>query len=421
MTTAAPVDPAAIRHVHLDAVGGIAGDMFVAALLDALPALRDRVLADVVAVLPPACGAARLENGTSGGLAVLRFGLQPPAEPDHHHHHHDDHHPHHHHHHHAEATRFVDLSRRIAAAPLSAGTAERAVAILTTLAAAESRVHGVAIDEVHFHEIADWDSLMDVVAAGSIAAALSGATWSVSDLPRGGGLVKTQHGLLPVPAPATAAILAGFRWRDDGVGGERVTPTGAAIVATLVADADARAVGRLAASGMGAGTRTLPGLPNIVRALVFAAGPAAEAETVAVVAFDVDDMTGEEIGLAAERLRAVDGVIDLTLGQRAGKKHRPVTDFRLLVRPERLQAVATACFTETATIGLRWHHEARTVLPRRLDAVSVAGHAIRRKRTTQPDGRALIKAESDDLAALDGGLALRRDVKRRAEQDEETP
>ena len=87
----------------------------------------------------------------------------------------------------------------------------------------------VEIDEVHFHEIADWDLLVDVVAAGSIAASLTDANWTISPLPRGAGLIATRHGLLPVPAPATASILIGYEWRDDGVGGERVTPTGAAI------------------------------------------------------------------------------------------------------------------------------------------------------------------------------------------------
>jgi len=163
---------------------------------------------------------------------------------------------------------------------------------------------------VQFHEIADWDSLMDVVAAGSLAAALEKATFSVSELPRGSGLVRTRHGLLPVPAPATAALLVGFRWRDDGIGGERVTPTGAAVLRHLVGlqFAERRpAPGRLAAIGTGAGTRDLPGMPNVLRVLVLEANEIVEAVAVAILSFDIDDMTGEEIGVATTRLRPLPG------------------------------------------------------------------------------------------------------------------
>ena len=320
-----------MKTIHLDAVGGIAGDMFVAALLDALPDLVERVLADGRAVLPVEAGGIRFEAGHVDTIAARRFGLKtragkrreleraPAAEHSHAGHHHD-HHQHHHDHHnhdhpdehrkddsahtHDDAGTFRDMVARIEAARLHPGTAAHAVAILTILAEAESGIHGVPVEDVHFHEIADWDSLLDVVAAGSVAAALEGTRWTVSALPRGGGLVHTRHGLLPVPAPATAAILAGFEWRDDGVSGERVTPTGAAILRHLVDPGNALAGGRLQASGAGAGTRTLPGIPNICRALVFENDGATLTDSVAVVEFEVDDMTGEEIGVACERLRA---------------------------------------------------------------------------------------------------------------------
>lgn len=442
--------PASIHHVHLDAVGGVAGDMFVAALLDALPALRARVFADLAAVLPPACGEARLSEGTSGGIAVRRFALVDPGEaaPAHSHDHghpHHEHHEHHEHEHHdhpdhhdhahpdqgghehfhaapamqAPPVRFPEIVQRIESAALHPGTAAQAVAILRRLAEAESRMHGVPIEAVHFHEIADWDSLMDVVAAGSIAAALAPCRWSVSALPRGAGLVRTRHGLLPVPAPATAAILHGFEWRDDGVGGERVTPTGAAIVAHLVGSAEAApARGVLLASGSGAGTRELPGMPNLLRALVFAparqATSAAGDDAVIVVGFDIDDMSGEEIGIAADRLRAAEGVIDLTLGQRQGKKGRPMHDFRLLVKPAAFAAVCDLCFVETTTIGLRWRSERRICLPRSAEAVTVGGRSVARKRTERPGGEVTLKVESDELARLDG-LAARRELKQQGE------
>jgi uncharacterized protein (TIGR00299 family) protein len=393
------------RHVHLDAVGGVAGDMFVAAMLAAMPEFEHRVMQDVGKVLPPGY-AARLEPGLSEGLAVLRLKLDGKATErgGHHHHHHD--HPVH----------YPEIVARIEGAVLSAGTAAHAVAILRRIAEAESAMHGVPLEHVHFHEIADWDSLMDVVAAGSIAAALDGSLWTVSELPLGGGLVQTQHGKLPVPAPATAAILQGFRWRDDGVAGERVTPTGAAILAHLVMPTTHTAPsGTLLGVGMGAGTRRLQGMPNVLRALVFEGDAQQEETDVVVVAFDVDDMSGEEIGVAADRLRAEAAVLDLTLGTRSGKKGRPVTDFRLLVRPDRAEAVLAQCLLETSTIGLRWRREHRRCLPRAADRVVADGVEVRRKLVERPDGRTSRKAESDDLAALPG-LTRRRHLKQIAEQ-----
>ncbi|MCS0500859.1 LarC family nickel insertion protein [Ancylobacter mangrovi] len=429
------------RHVHLDAVGGIAGDMFVAAMLDALPELTGRVMGDVDAVLPPDVGRARLVDGLSAGIRVRRLVWQ--GEPDHvdepahghdhphaheaahgsthergHTHGHDHvHGDHPHGDHAADSGTFAEMRARIAAAPLSAGTAEQAIGILTALAEAEAHVHRMPVEDVHFHEIADWDSLLDVVAAGSLIAALGDASWSVSELPLGGGTVKTRHGLMPVPAPATARLLEGFAWRDDGVGGERVTPTGAAILRHLRAGWQ-RPGGRLAATGTGAGTRELPGMPNILRAMVTEVTEAVEApadETVAELAFDIDDMTGEEIASAAQRLREIDGVLDLSLVSLMGKKGRPFSGFRLLVRPDALDDVAARCLVETSTIGLRWHMVSRRRLGRAARSVATDEGRLRLKEVVRPDGRVTRKAESDDLAART--LGERREIKRRIEDE----
>ena len=398
-------------HVHLDAVGGVAGDMFAAALLDARPDLRPRVFADLAAVAPATAGTAALTEGVSGGIAACRFGLVGghAAEAAGHHGH---------------GTSFADLARRIESASLQSGTAAQALAILRRLGECESRLHRVPLQDVHLHELGDWDSLLDVVAAGSIVAALGPCSWSVSDLPRGDGRVRTQHGWLPVPAPATVELLRGFRWRDDGVGGERVTPTGAAILAHLAPAAYPPASSLvLRSSGTGAGTRELPGMPNVLRALVFAvearpAGAPGHADEVIVIDFDIDDMTGEEIGVAAGRLRGADGVLDLSLGSRLGKKNRPLTDFRLLIRPQALAAVSTLCFGETSTLGLRWRREQRICLPRSGEVVDVEGTTLRRKRGARPGGQASLKVESDDLARFEG-LIRRRSVRARGEQGKE--
>ncbi len=390
--------------------------MFVAALLDAFPELAGRVLADAAAVLPPGAGAPFLRQGLSGAVAAQRFGLEGARAHSHAHAHahaqsgeHGDE-PAHEHAHDDTAGTYRDMLARIARAPLSAGTGRHAAAILGLLAEAEAAIHRVPVEEVHFHEIADWDSLLDVVAAGSLAAALDGAVWTVSPLPLGGGLVKTQHGLLPVPAPATAALLAGFDWRDDGVTGERVTPTGAAILKHL-ARPGRPAGGRLVASGTGAGTRALPGMPNVLRALVFEeAGQAGD--TVTVITFDLDDMTGEEIGTASECLRAQAGVLDVSLGQRLGKKGRPVASIRLLARPEQAEAVAQACFAQTSTIGLRLREERRLTLSRQADDKD----GVPVKRVARPGGDT-VKAESDALVGET--LAERRALKQRAERGDD--
>lgn len=378
-----------MRRIHLDAVGGVAGDMFAAALLDACPELLARVMADVRAVVPPSVRV-ELVAGQSNGLACRRLLVDVAGAP-------------------GPLAGFSAMRAHILAAALTDGTAAEAVAILTRLGEAEAGIHGVDLAEVHFHEIADWDSLADVVAAGSLIAALRPAVWSVSDLPLGGGLVRSQHGMLPVPAPATAALLAGFGFRDDGVGGERVTPTGAAILAHLAPGKRAGGGLRLAATGTGAGTRDLPGMANILRAMVFDEAEALETDRVAVLCFDIDDMTGEEIGAAADRLREVDGVLDLTLGAAQGKKGRPVTRFTLLAREAALEAVTEACLRQTSTLGLRWRVEQRVVLAR---AAGEAG-GLRVKTARRPGGDTA-KAESDDLRAAPD-LSSRRALQRRAE------
>jgi len=415
---AAPLPPATSLAIHLDLVGGLAGDMFVAAMVDALPALAAPVLAELAKVQPAGFAAPAFAEGHSGSLRARRFASATHApstgagKAAAHAHGAELHVPDH-------GTPYRVLRERLVSAPLAAGTREHALALLALLADAEARAHGVTVDAVHFHELADWDSLLDLVAAGCIAATLDGARWTASAPPLGSGTVRTAHGLLPVPVPAAATILTGYPWRDDGIAGERVTPTGAAILRHLVPAARCgtrHAEGNLAAIGCGAGTREQPGAPNVVRALVFERAAAETGETVALVEFDVDDMSGEEIALAADRLRAEPGVIDVSLGTRQGKKGRALTDFRLLVQAPAADAVVQACFVETSTLGLRMREERRRVLPRTEVATTVDGTPLRVKVAERPAGSRTAKAAHDDAAAL-RGLAARRQARALAERD----
>lgn len=378
--------------IHLDLVGGLAGDMFVAAMIDALPALEPLVLAELANVRPDGGEMPQFVQTSSGGFRARRLAVA---------HAHDAH---------AHAgTAYSALRDRIAAAPLGQSTRAHALALLESLGEAEASVHGSAIDDVHFHELADWDSLLDVVAAGCIAGALDGARWSASALPLGGGTIRTAHGVLPLPGPATAWLATGYTWRDDGIEGERVTPTGAAILRHLVAPSRCgahRDGGRLVAVGQGAGTRTLAGMPNIMRAWIVERD-AFDAGAITILEFDVDDMTGEEIALAADRLRAEPGVIDASIGARSGKKGRPIADFRLLVQPHALDAVAQACFVETSTLGLRVRDERRRILSRAEVDAAIGGATMSVKIAQRPGGERTAKAAHDDVAATPG-LAQRR-------------
>lgn len=409
-------------HIHLDAVGGVAGDMFAATLMDAFPDLQERVMTDIRAVIAAETGDPRLSAGMSASVRALRFSIQEATlsnDKKHHIHHHN--HSHHNHHEdssgHSSLRKFSEICTHIRSAHLSEVVSQRAIAILHLIAEVEAHIHQVSLEEVHFHEISGWDSIADVVAAASIATALGDATWSVSELPRGGGLISTQHGMMPAPAPATAALLQGFSLRDDGISGERVTPTGAAILRHLV-DRNTNNVptGKLIATGTGAGTRDLQGMPNILRALVFEIGGETSVDVVAVISFEVDDMTGEEVGVAAELLREQPGVVDLSLGARFGKKSRPLDAFRLIADPAALDSVIQAVFHETSTIGLRWRLEQRSILPREIHSLNFEGSVVRVKRVRRLDGHITAKVESDDLRNQDG-LSARRALRGQAERE----
>ena len=397
------------RHIHLDPLGGIAGDMFVAAMLDAFPHCREQVFADIAAVLPHEAGVVRLTPVLKNGIAACHFALDETHLT--HHHAHD--------HQHAIASDYPAIRALIDNAQLSGTSASHALEILKIIAVAESKIHGVPLEDVHFHELAAWDSLMDVVAAGSMISALGGfveTCWSIAPLPLGSGLVKTQHGLLPVPAPATALILQGYPWHNDNVPGERVTPTGAAIVRYLVPPdrLSGRPEGILRTGGYGAGTRNFTDLPNVLRVTVFdkMVEDRPHGTNVMLVQFDIDDMSGEEIGIAAERLRQEKGVLDLLLVPAQGKKGRPVTMFQVLIDPVYAETCSRLIFHETSTIGLRQVMMDRMILFRQLRRTD---EGLRVKDVQRPDGQTDTKIESDELAPL-AGLSNRRQTKVRAER-----
>ena len=396
---AAPPPAGARPRLHLDPVGGVAGDMFAAALLDLRPALYDGLRTAVSRLrLPPAVELS-LEVHRDERLTGRRFRVSPPA---------DD-----------EALEHVPLAAilaRLDAAGLAPGVRDRARAIFALLAEAEGAAHGTTPEEVAFHEVGAWDSIADVVAAAFLIDALGRVRWSCGPLPLGTGRVRSAHGLLPVPAPAAAHLLRGFATRDDGIEGERVTPTGAAILRHLApVQTPAREPETLVGSGAGFGGRVFPGFSNVLRVLEFApAAGAAIRDSVAVLRFEIDDQTPEDLALGLDRLRARPGVLDVVQWPAHGKKGRVLAEVQVLAEPDALERALAAAFAETTTLGVRWSHMSRDVLARDVVRHTDDAGAVRVKRAVRPTGERTAKAESDDLAR-GGGHASRERRRRDAE------
>ncbi|MBM4280138.1 MAG: LarC family nickel insertion protein [Deltaproteobacteria bacterium] len=422
-------------HLHLDPTGGIAGDMFAAALLDLDPSLGDGLLpllrsaglhddvtVDVVdhrnatfrgrrfVVLDPRERTPDGRKRPLRGAFVLRSGAHGAHGSSHAH------------------VAHKDIVARIAASDLPSAAKARATDIFARLAVAEAGVHGMPVEDVEFHEVGAQDSIADIVTAAVLLSRLhdrhGGLTASVASLPLGSGRVQTAHGELPVPAPATLSLLQGFPVHDDGRPGERVTPTGAAIVAHLVTPGARRPSGVVGGAGVGFGTRTFSGLSNILRATlthttttgaaVVGSGGADDAwrrGCIAELATELDDMTAEELAVAGDRLRGVAGVLDVHVLAVQMKKGRAAASLRVLCAEDATDAVARALFAQTTTLGIRVCVVERLELDRAL-----AEHdGVRVKRARRPGGDT-VKADVDDVGDDGDTLAGRRARRAAAER-----
>ena len=389
-------------HIHLDAVGGVAGDMFIAAVVDAFPHLREGMLDAIRAAGLPTGIVCRLEAHQDHALTGSRFVVEESEHRSGGHEHRD----------------FADIRRQLLAAKISPGVARHAIGIFTLLAEVEGQVHGVEPDAVSFHEVGAWDSIADIVGAAFLIDALGARSWSIGTLPMGSGFVQTAHGRLPVPTPATALLLRGLAMADDGIPGERITPTGAAIIRHLdCSQKRDRAPRKLVGAGYGFGTRRFIGLSNTLRVLAFepVGGEIDDrADEVAVIGFEVDDQTAEDLAIGLDRLRAHPSIFDVLQMPAFGKKGRIGAHIQVLADPRELELVFDACFLETATIGLRYDISKRRVLPRDMKVVQVDNRAVRVKVVQRP-GSVTAKAESDDTAHAAGHRT--RAAMRRAAED----
>lgn len=332
--------------LYLDCYAGISGDMTVAALLDLgvpLEHLREEL---AKLELPANSYELSTKNVERQQMAALRFDV---AVYDQHTHRH-----------------YSDIDALIAGSSLAEPVKERAGRIFRRLAAAEAKVHGVAIEDVHFHEVGAVDSIVDIVGTAICLEYLNVDHIHVSALPLGSGFVETEHGRLPVPAPATAELLKGLPVHGGCGPGERVTPTGAAIVAALAGRSGARPAVMLEKTGCGAGGKDFSDCPNILRAFLGRSPEKADrADEVVVAETNIDDSTPEILGYAMERLFEA-GALDVYFAPIQMKKNRPGVMLTFLCRPEQLDELAKIVLAETSAIGLRHYLADRIVLERRV-------------------------------------------------------
>jgi pyridinium-3,5-bisthiocarboxylic acid mononucleotide nickel chelatase len=279
---------------------------------------------------------------------------------------------------------------------------ERAAAIFQKLGEAEARVHDVPLEKIHFHEVGAVDAIVDIVGACIGFHALGIERFACSPLNVGGGTAKMAHGVLPVPAPATANLLQGKPTYSNGVHRELVTPTGAAIVATLCDSFGPQPAMSVSAIGYGAGTADLEGQPNVLRIMIGDAPerivPAQDQE-ITVIEANLDDMNPQIYGYFQEKALAA-GALDVFTTSVQMKKNRPGTLLTVLCRPADAQGLMSLIFAETTTFGVRSYTAQRRVLPRESVKVKTKFGEVRVK-LSRVNGRVLHAApEYEDCRKL---------------------
>ena len=363
------------RILWLDAPGGAAGDMILAALLD-VGASEDRVRA-VLGSLDLSGWQLDVSSTIRCGVTARRVSFSPTAAEPHHHDHshghehshsHGHEHSHSHSHDHGEETPFPNQPERtfrtiralLTAAPLPHTIRDRAIAIFARLASAEARVHGGSPEDVHFHEVGSVDAILDIVGISAALDDLAVDRVYCGPLPVGRGWVRCAHGKMPLPAPATLYAMEGWATVPGIDGFEQVTPTGAAAWVTIGQPTPAPAH-TVQAVGYGAGARSFDDRPNVVRAIL--GTTASQARTVTTTLAQVDDMTGEHIPPLIEHLLAA-GALDVTVTPTIMKKGRPGMRVEAISRPHHATRVARAVLQHTTSFGVRQWDAERVELDR---------------------------------------------------------
>ena len=398
-----------MKILYFDCAMGAAGDMLAAALYEICPDKEGFLAALNGAGIPGL--AAAVEQGVRGGVSGWRFRVridgaeEEAALPeDGHDHGHEHAHEHGHGHSHSSLPAIRDL---IAGLALPQQVRDDVCAVYGLIAQAESAVHGCPVEQVHFHEVGALDAVADVTAVSLLIRAIAPDRILASPIHVGSGTVRCAHGLLPVPAPATARLLEGVPVYGGSIQGELCTPTGAALLKYFVSSFGP--LPRLAATGIGygLGSRDVAEAPNVLRAILGVSSGESKDEntgenasvfardTVWELSCNLDDMTGEELGFAQEKLWDA-GALDVWTAAIGMKKNRPGVQLSCLCREEDLDAVKEVFFRHTSTWGVRARESRRFLLQRREESLQTEAGPVRIK--TADTGKS--KPEYEDLARI---------------------
>lgn len=399
-----------MRTAYFDCFSGISGDMTLAALLDAGCPLT--LFEETIASLQLPGVAIRFERVARHGIAAARVHVDTPPVEGHRHRH------------------LPKILRIIESAGLPAPVAERAARVFQRLAEAEAAVHQTTVEKVHFHEVGADDAIVDIVCACVGLHALGVERVVSSPVPVGSGTVRCEHGLMPVPAPATARLLRGVPLAACDEPGELTTPTGAALIAELAAGFGPLPAMTLEAIGVGTGSREGRTRPNILRVLIgtsietgagrsdaaapgagaaaaVAGGSAAEADTVAVLETQIDDQTGEALAHAVQRLLDA-GALDAYVVPIMMKKGRCGQLLTVVCRPGDAGTLEDALFAHTTTFGVRRREAHRSILARAHETVTTRFGPVRVKIGRRAGRVVQASPEYEDCARLarEHGCAL---------------
>lgn len=371
-----------MRTCYFDPFSGISGDMTVGALIDA--GADPRALIEALESL--GTGAQfEIEKTKRRGIAASKFHVRATETKSHRH--------------------LPHIVKIIDGSSMPEPAKQKANAVFRRLGEAEAQVHGVPIEKVHFHEVGAVDSICDIAGACTALHLLGADEMICAPVNVGSGTVDTEHGVLPVPAPATALLLRDRPVYSRGPAMELTTPTGAAIVTALSTEFGPMPAMRIHSIGYGAGDRDFKEHSNVLRAIVGTRSGASESTTVAVLEANIDDSTAEVLGYAMERLFEA-GALDVTLSPLFMKKNRVGTLLTVIARPEDQESLAALIFQETSTLGLRVHTAERRVQERRSVNVDLGYGAVRMKIA----GSGAFSPEYDDCraVALSSGKPLKQ-------------